>query len=248
MSTAKGDGAEDRGQQMPRIFVIQDREIHRTRLAKVLALTHCQVIEVLPNASLPDDIENVDASPDLFVFPIDGADSTSLDRVRAVHAHEEFSDVPILGVARMKQLHVGLDELRSLGIVGVAEREGSVEHLAFRVSQLVRPSLQRRRWERIEVFFPVHFELDGVRTTELALSLSAGGIGLRCSRKVELNTDVRIVLEPEEGVELELEGRVVQAADDPRAFPRNRVAVVFYPASDETTARLERTVARFRSD
>ena len=247
MSTTRGgDGSDERREEQPRVVVIQDREIHRMRLVDLLRQRQCNVIEVLLNAKLPDDIENMDASPGLFVFPIDGADPTSLKRIRAVHSHAEFCDVPILGVARMKDLRVGLDALRDLGVVGVADIATTGEHLAFRVEQLLRPELQRRRWERFDVFLPIEFELDGVCTTELALSLSMGGIGLRCSRKVDVNADVRVTFDSGDATELSLDGRIVQSTDDPRAVPRNRVALVFYPTDEATTARLERVVTRAR--
>lgn len=240
------DDSNENRERLPRVFVILDQELHRMRLVQNLAQSDCRVIEVLPNAKLPDDIENVEASPDLFVFPIDDSDPSSLERIRGIHAHNEFRDVPILGLAHMKQLCMGLDELRNLGVVGVADCKTSVEHIVFRINQLVRPSLQRRRWERADVFITVELELDGVSTSEIALNLSAGGIGLRCSRKVDVNTDVRIAIAPDDGAALRLEGRVVQSADDSGVFPRNRIAVVFYPTEAETTARLERAVSRLR--
>lgn len=236
------------GEASPSVFIFQDSGLYQSNLARLLGQGHCEVTEILPNADLPGDLLTLETTPDLFIFPLRSRGSECLERIGKVNSHEQFQDLPILAVADLRDLSIDIEDLRALGVVGVVDRRAKIDHIMFRINQLVRPSAQRRRWERLDSFFPVTLDADGTLSKEVALNISLGGISVRSARELEVNTYVSVSFKIEaENAELKLEGRVVRSNSDPKTVPAYRLGIVFFPLDDPTTELLDRELLRFRA-
>lgn len=188
-------------------------------------------------------VRDVARAPMLLVLPVCEEEVEGIRRLRRLQV---LAAVPILGVTRERGGPTSLEPLRSLGVVGLVDAQTPLEHLVFRVEQIVRPRRPGRRHERVAVFFPVDVAVpDEPFRVLYATTLSAGGMGLLATRPIEPNTDVDLrfhLLPGSDG--LERKGRVVYCHEDPSARGVHRVGLFFYPADAAADQHLATEVER----
>lgn len=229
----------------PVVAVMQDPMVFPMRLPDVLGHADCEVYELYPNVDLLEALGTLKRPPRLLILPVRSDSPETVQRVRDLRALPEFRELSILGVvAAADRAGLDLSELRSLGLAGLVDCNAVPEHVIFRVNQMVRSYPERRRCLRAPAFLPIELEAAGHTTTEYAVSLSVGGLGLSCSRVLEPNTDVRLGFRCGGQDVGEIKGRVLHCTADPNAVPCNRVGIVFYPLAEEQHAMLEREVER----
>jgi hypothetical protein len=188
-------------------------------------------------------VRDLERAPELLLLPVDDEELEGIRRLRRVQA---LARVPILGVARGCGPAAAFEPLRSLGVVGLVDARTPVEHVVFRVEQIVCPRRSGRRYERAPVFFGVDVAPEGQPSRVLyAATLSVGGLGLLSDEPIEPNTDVSLRFRLSPSVDdLALTGRVVYCHEEPSAPGMYRLGLFFYPLEESVRRRLADEVER----
>ncbi len=229
----------------PRVFLDRDLFFHRERLSSILGEARYEVVKASEGDSLVETLREISPPPDLIILSFFPSLDTigSLEAIRAIEA---LRDVPVLGVSPLDRSRLDLERLRGLGVVGLVDGRSLAEHVSFRVDQVVRHIDSGRRHERAPCCLPVDLDVAGEVTTEYALSLSRGGIGLTSTRTIEPNTEIglRFWL-PQCGSELaDVRARVVYQRSGHGEFAPYRVGAFFLDLDEQLAAGIEREVRR----
>ena len=188
-------------------------------------------------------VRDVEQAPDVVIVPIEPGQEQEIRRLRRLRVLES---PPFLGVTREGSGEVSRETLRCLGVAGLVDRAAGLEHLLFRLDQILRPPVATRRHQRVPVFFAVAVRTGSSSWEALyAHTLSQGGMGLVADRPVEVNTDLSLRFEFRPAPEpLEVSARVVYCQALREAAGLHRIGVFFYPMPAEREQCLVEFVER----
>ncbi|MGH0030373.1 MAG: PilZ domain-containing protein [Myxococcota bacterium] len=216
---------------VPRVFIQEDTPFGDSTLSKIVAQAGCETI-LDPGA---EDLHRAldAASPPLDLLVLVLHSSSGLKPIATLRKMGWLSTIPILIVSELDVTELDLWQLRALGVVGLINRGAPAEHVHFRVSQIAYCGRDGRRFERAPCCIPVEVRAGGKTSTDYAVSISAGGLGLAVSRHIEPNTVVNLRFSLAEGEEpIEASGRVVHIRER-RREGANYEAGIFFHRLDE---------------
>ena len=227
----------------PLVFVFQDAHLFHLGLPQLVGSANCEACEIFPNADLAVFMHGTNEKPHLLIVSL--CTTEGVDRIRFFRSLPGCEDIPVLGITDATGARLDLAKLQACGVVELVDRTASREHLEFCISQIVRGTPERRRWERARIFFPVELEALGKVSAEFLLTLSLGGVGMASSRRLESNTEVRLCFTCAHLAPLgEIAGCVARLSENSRALPANHLGIVFSPLDSRKQLILESTVER----
>lgn len=232
----------------PRVFIKQDVVFGDTLLSRIVEQAGCELQPSIESSASSDALDEDPVPLALIIVSLDPDPMRTIAWVADLRRRDWLAAVPILGVSSLDRLGIDYRRLREVGLTGLIDAGAPREHVRFRVSQLAYRGREGRRFERAPCCIPVELETGGERTTAYATSLSAGGMGLACSHRIEPNTvlGLRFALD-EETEPISVSGRIVRLQESRRPDAAYEIGVFFHrlsrPVHDEISATVSRLLA-----
>lgn len=242
--------APDRVEDLPRVFVAEDTHVFRLSLGATLATAGLDVTTCPEGVPVVEALRGLPQPPDLLILPIVPTDPATTELVRQLRRDGRCREVPILGFTTVDHSDINLRELRSMGVNGLIDKSCIPESIVSRVKHLVYSNVNRRRFARAPTFMPIDLHVEGVVTSEYALNLAIGGMGMTSSRSLEPNTDVevRFRLPGQDDEFIAVKGRVIYLREEPVAGAPNELGLFFYPPDERTQQLIAAEVEQLLSE
>ena len=227
-----------------RVFIAVEMHFFRVALSAILQDAGMDVIQPPHGGLSVHWLREISPPADMLILALQSGFS-AVGFIRNFRKVPEFEDTPILAISTLDRSGLDLNELRSLGVLGLVDKSATPEQLVFRVNQILSLAHQcERRYERAPVFLPVDLEVCGVVSTEYAISLSCGGLGVTSTQRLEPSTEVGVRFQlPIRRFEwIEAKGRIAYCRARPKTAPPFEVGLFFSEIDLRTEDLIRRQV------
>ena len=213
----------------PRVFIHEDTSFEGSSLSEIIEQAGCDLVWDPTLRDLGAALGSIEPPIDLIVLVLHTGSKVRLETVAEIRRHQWLAAIPILVVSSLSAPDLDLWQLRALGVVGLIHSEAPPEHVRFRVGQVAYRGRDGRRFERAPCCIPIELEANGKTSTDYAVSLSAGGVGIATSRRIEPNTLVGLRFSLDEGLEpISISGRTVHMREVQREDAAYQIGVFFH--------------------